>query len=291
MRPVQGEYTPEAGPERRGTSHFAESCVTEGSICAETAPRRTLKQMLVSMENGIALGLGATAGLGLAVGGYAYAAMWPASRIFGSSLIAPRRPDEMALTFDDGPNPQWTPRLLETLAQFHAPATFFVVGRYAEQNPELVRHMLDAGHTLGVHSWSHLNLAVTSKARIREELTRGKETLEAITGQPVRLFRPPFGARRPAALRMARQMGLTPVLWNAMTSDWALPEAEQIAANLTKKIDQLTRRGWAANVVLHDGNHLDAEAHREPSVTAAGMLLAHYAETKKFVSLEAWERS
>jgi peptidoglycan/xylan/chitin deacetylase (PgdA/CDA1 family) len=75
--------------------------------------------------------VGAAATLGLATGGCAYAALWPASTIFGRALIAPRRPDELALTFDDGPNPAWTPQLLDVLAEHDVRATFFLVGRYA----------------------------------------------------------------------------------------------------------------------------------------------------------------
>ena len=73
--------------------------------------------MLSPLSIGISAGLGATAGLGLAAGGFAYAAMWPASQLFGPTLIAPPRPGELALTFDDGPNPAWTPHLLDILAR------------------------------------------------------------------------------------------------------------------------------------------------------------------------------
>jgi len=178
--------------------------------------------MFSPLSIGISAGLGATAGLGLAAGGFAYAAMWPASQLFGPTLIAPPRPDELALTFDDGPNPAWTPSLLDILARREVHATFFLVGRYAQAEPALVRQIVAAGHQIGSHSWSHLNLALASASRIEEQLSRTSETLEQITGAPVRYFRPPFGARRPETLRIARQLGLIPVLWNAMTSDWKI---------------------------------------------------------------------
>ena len=117
---------------------------------------------------------------------------------------------------------------------------------------------------------------------------RTQETLERTTGALVRFFRPPFGARRPAVLRIAREMGLTPVLWNAMTSDWSEPSAERIAAQLTKAIEGQRRRGHAANIVLHDGGHRDPGANREPSVTAAGLLIERYKATHRFVTLDAW---
>jgi hypothetical protein len=88
--------------------------------------------------------------------------------------------------------------------------------------------------------------------------------------------------------RIARELGLEPVLWNAMASDWSEPSADQIAMELMKKIEGLERRGRAANIVLHDGGHRDAAANRAPSVTAAGLLLERYAKSRRFVTLDAW---
>jgi len=244
--------------------------------------------MLSLLATEICAGLGATAGLGLTVGGYAYAAQWPGSKIFGEALIAPKKPGELALTFDDGPNPLWTPRLLELFDYYNVRATFFMMGSHAQAVPDLVRRVAAAGHLIGSHSWSHPNLAYAGAGRVREELTRSKDAIQQITGAPVKFFRPPFGARRPYVLRTARELGMTPVLWNAMTNDWEEPSAEKIAAKLTKKIDRLGRQGWAANVVLHDGNNLDPVADRRASATAAEMLLIHYAKTHQFVTLDAW---
>lgn len=232
------------------------------------------------------IGIGAAAGL--AAGGCAYAALWPGSQIFGSALIAPRRAGELALTFDDGPNPAWTPRLLEFLELHGVRATFFLLGSRAQAQPELVRRIAAAGHLVGNHSWSHPNLALISRARIREELAKTRDLLEEITGTPVRFFRPPFGARRPASLAIGRELGMTPVLWNAMTSDWSNVRAKRIADQLTAKIDRLTRRGWAANVVLHDGGHLDPGAHRGPSLHAAELLVLRYKPSHRFVTVDAW---
>jgi peptidoglycan/xylan/chitin deacetylase (PgdA/CDA1 family) len=244
--------------------------------------------MLSPLATEIYAGLGIAAGLGLAAGGCAYAAMWPGSRIFGRALIAPARPGELALTFDDGPNPAWTPRLLDVLAGHGVRVTFFMVGRYAQAEPELVRRVAEAGHLVGNHSWSHPNLALTAPGRVREELVRTKETLEQITGQPVRYFRPPFGARRPDVLNTARRLGMTPVLWNAITSDWSEPSADLIAKRLMQKIDRNHRRGWATNIVMHDGSHLALGANRGPSVTAADQLITRYKDQCRFVTLDAW---
>jgi peptidoglycan/xylan/chitin deacetylase (PgdA/CDA1 family) len=247
--------------------------------------RKLEGRMLSPLATGICAGLGAA---GLAAGGCAYAALWPGSLLFGKALIAPKRPGELALTFDDGPNPAWTPQLLEILASHDVRATFFLLGRYAEAESELVRRIVAAGHFIGNHSWSHPNLALASSSRIREELSRTSQTLEQITGAPVRIFRPPFGARRPAVFRIAKELGLTPVLWNAMTSDWSEPSAEKIVERLTSKIDRLERRGWAANIVLHDGGHLKLEVDRGPSVAAAKQIVARYKATHRFVTLDEW---
>ncbi len=237
---------------------------------------------------GICASLGTAAALSLAAGGCGYAAMWPGSKLFGHTLIAPSVPGDLALTFDDGPNPACTPRLLDILASHDVHATFFLVGRYAQAEPELVRRIHAAGHLIGNHSWSHPNLAVSAARRVEEELARTRDTLEQITGIPVRFFRPPYGGRRPHVLRTARRLGMEPVLWNAMTNDWSEPSHDRIAQSLMRKIDSNQQRGRASNMVLHDGGHLELGADRNPSVPAAGQLLTHYATSHRFVTLDAW---
>lgn len=233
------------------------------------------------------LGIGGVAGLG--IGGYAYASRWPTSQIFGRTLIAPRRPREVALTFDDGPNPAWTPRLLDLLAEHDVHATFFLVGKYAKAEPALARRVAQAGHLVGNHTWSHPDLSRATSSRVLDELTRTNDLLAEISGKAVRYFRPPFGARRPYVLKLARRLGLIPVTWNAMTSDWSETSADRIATSLMRKIDRNQRRGYASNVVLHDGGHQGPGVNRGPSVAAAGQLLERYDSTHKFVTLDAWE--
>jgi peptidoglycan/xylan/chitin deacetylase (PgdA/CDA1 family) len=214
--------------------------------------------------------------------------MWPASQLFGPTLIAPPRPGELALTFDDGPNPAWTPQLLDILASHGVHATFFLLGKYAQAQPALVRQIAAAGHLIGNHSWSHPNLALASSGRIEEELASTSLELEQIAAVPIRYFRPPFGARRPEVLRESRRLGMVPVLWNAMTSDWKNPSADSIANRLTRAIARLQRQGRAANIVLHDGSHGDPAANRAPSVAAAGQLIARFKQTHRFVTVNAW---
>jgi len=123
---------------------------------------------------------------------------------------------------------------------------------------------------------------------VREELSRTSAILEQIAATAVKYFRPPFGARRPAVFRVARELGMTPVLWNAMTSDWSQPSGEAIAARLERQIERHGRRGLAANIVLHDGSHLVPAADRGPSVAATDRLIAQYKATHRFVTVDDW---
>jgi len=233
--------------------------------------------------------LGGVGSLGAAAAVYAYGAMSHGSQLFGRTLIAPSRPRELALTFDDGPNPAWTPRLLDTLERHNVRATFFLVGSYAAKEAALVRRIAESGHLIGNHSWSHPNMAVTGMRKVRDELRRTSEALEQMIGSPVRFFRPPFGGRRPGALRAAREMGMTPVMWNAMTGDWKESSSDRIAERLMGKIDANGRRGSASNVVLHDGSNRGPHADRGPSVAASDLLIGRYKSTHQFVTLDKWQ--
>jgi len=244
--------------------------------------------MLSHLAAGVYGAIGLTGAAGLSIGGYAYASRWPGSQLFGRTLVAPRRPRELALTYDDGPNPAWTPRLLDVLAEHQVRATFFMVGKFVKAERDLARRVLDAGHLIGNHTWSHPKLSASSDPQVLEELTRTNDLLAQVTGVPVRFFRPPFGARRPYVLKLARQLNLVPVTWNAMTRDWSEPSADKIATSLMNKIDRNQRRGYASNIVLHDGNHRSLGADRGPSIGATDQLLERYDRTHKFVTLDAW---
>ena len=167
-------------------------------------------------------------------------------------------------------------------------ATFFLLGSRAQAEPALVRQIAAAGHLIGNHSWSHPNLALASSSRIEQELSRTTQTLEQIAGAPVRFFRPPFGARRPAVLRIARRLGLVPVLWNAMTSDWKNPSADAIASRLTSAIDTSSQPRPRRQHRPPRRQPSIPAANRAPSITAAAQLVANYKPTSKFVTLEAW---
>jgi len=218
-----------------------------------------------------------------------YAAAWPTSQIFGRTLVAGSDTREVALTFDDGPNDAATPELLEVLARHGVRATFFAMGDFARLRPEMVRQVVAAGHVLGNHTMSHPRLSIESGARVRQELTDCNALLEEITGTAVRFFRPPFGARRPVVLRAARELGLTPVLWNVTGHDWNPIGVEGILANLEKGIARNQRRGRGSNLLLHDGGHRGMGAARMDTVRAVDRLLsAHGRTATRFVAVDAW---
>jgi peptidoglycan/xylan/chitin deacetylase (PgdA/CDA1 family) len=225
---------------------------------------------------------------GAAVGAWYYASLHPTSQIFGRQLIAPAKPGEIALTFDDGPNPLWTPQLLDLLAERGVRASFFLVGQYAAAQRELVRRTHAAGHLVGNHSWTHPNMAYCGVKRIREELVRTNHELEQTLGSPVRYFRAPFGARRPATLRIAHELGLIPVSWNVIGNDWNAQSAATIVERVMRLTEKNERRGSATNVVLHDGGDRSPSADRSASVAAAGELIERFGTARRFVRVDAW---
>ena len=228
-------------------------------------------------------------GVAAAAGALAYAALWPESEWFGRVVVAGRDANEIALTYDDGPNDVATERLLEVLARYEVRATFFLIGGFVRQRPELVRSIAAGGHLVGNHTMTHPWLAWQSARRIREELVGCNAALEDVLGAAVRYFRPPHGARRPYVLRVARELGLTAVQWNVMAGDWNPVDAATIAGRVSRGIDRNRRRGRGSNVLLHDGGHSAIGQPRLPTVEATERLLSRYQRSgMKFVTPEAW---
>src|SRR5271168_971334 len=231
---------------------------------------------------------------GLLAGGCTYAALSAQSQLFGKVLIAGRDPNEIALTYDDGPNDIVTERLLDLLAHHNVCATFFLIGRYVRQRPQIVRAIAESGHLIGNHTMTHPWLAWQSPARIRQELADCNSILEDTLGVPIRYFRAPHGARRPAVLSIAHSLGLTPVQWNILPKDWEPIGAETIAARTIRGITRNQRHNRASNIVLHDGGQAGLGQPRLPTVEATRLLLHKYSPQPgtqprtKFVTVDSW---
>lgn len=232
------------------------------------------------------LGGGAVA----AAGGLTYAALSAQSQLFGRVLIAGSNPDEIALTYDDGPNDGVTERLLELFSRRQVRATFFLIGRFVRERPQIARAVADAGHLIGNHTMTHPWLAWKSEARIREELSGCNAALEDALGLRVRYFRAPHGARRPAVLRVAGELGLVPVQWNIIPRDWDDVGAEQIVTRIVRGITRNHRRNRGSNIVLHDGGQAGLGQPRQQTVEATNLLLKRYGAGAgmEFVTVDRW---
>jgi peptidoglycan-N-acetylglucosamine deacetylase len=224
--------------------------------------------------------LASAAAAGVSYAGYA--TMAPTSQLYGRTLTHGSDPTQMALTFDDGPNDPHTLHLLDVLARHNAKATFFLIGKYVRQRPDIVRAIGAAGHEIGNHTDSHPNLILVSAARLRQELSDCNKALEDALGTKITLFRPPFGGRRPNVLRTARTMGLAPVMWSVTGYDWSAKSAAEILRKVNQQVDShLQAQGEI--VLLHDGGHLSFGTDRGFTVEAALQLLQRY-YAKKFVT-------
>jgi peptidoglycan/xylan/chitin deacetylase (PgdA/CDA1 family) len=158
----------------------------------------------------------------------------------------PRLPT-LALTFDDGPHPDFTPRLLAILGQHHVKATFFVVGKMAERYPHLVRAEHAAGHVVGNHTYHHVNLTKIPLDEVPVEWEACQDVVRSITGEAMHFCRPPGGDYDGDVMRAATDLGLTTVLWTDDPGDYASPG--------DKVVDSRTL-GRVANggiILLHDG--------------------------------------
>jgi peptidoglycan-N-acetylglucosamine deacetylase len=211
-----------------------------------------------------------------------YQSMAPTGQWYGRTFTGRvRGTKQLALTYDDGPNDPHTERLLEVLARHQVRATFFLIGRYVRQRPDLVREIVKAGHVVGNHTFTHPLLTLKSSTEVRQELTDCRAALQDAIGEHSNLFRPPFGGRRPAVLRIARELGLQPVMWNVTGYDWNAPPAEEIERKCANQIH-------GGNVILlHDGGHKQMGADRSQTVLATDHLIARYkAEDYEFVTIE-----
>ena len=215
----------------------------------------------------------ALVGLGIAAAASAagYQSMAPTGQWYGRTFAGLKRGSkQIALTYDDGPNDPHTLKLLEVLARREVHATFFMIGRYVRQRPDIVLDVARAGHVIGNHTLTHPLLIFESAARTRTELVACRTALKDAVGDHSNLFRPPFGGRRPVTLRIARDLGLETVMWNVTGHDWNAPSAAQVE----KKVMSQMHGGDV--ILLHDGGHRAMGADRGPTVIATDNLIRRY---------------
>ena len=216
----------------------------------------------------LAAAIGVVGGSAAAVG-LGWASMAPQSQLYGRTFLGtPGVGKRLALTYDDGPNDPHTMLLLEVLARHNVKATFFMVGKYLLQRPDIARGVALAGHEIGNHTFSHPNLIWCSTQQVKHELARTEKTLSDIVGPHTQLFRTPFGGRRPASLRVIRSLGLTPVMWSVSAKDWELPTSQAIESYVWTQV-----RGGDV-ILMHDGSHRGFGWDRSQTVAATDSFIS-----------------
>jgi peptidoglycan/xylan/chitin deacetylase (PgdA/CDA1 family) len=219
---------------------------------------------------------------GLAAAGVAsYGAIAPESELFGKTLHRLPDPKQLALTYDDGPNDPHTLTLLDVLAKHNVKATFFLIGKHVTARPDIARLIAAAGHTIGNHTYTHPNLAFCNEGRMRQELSDCKKILRETIGEHSNLFRPPFGARRPRVLSIARELGLTPVQWSVTCYDWKPTTAERVERHAARQVS-------GGDIILqHDGGYKEMGAGRAHTVAATDRIIRRFkSEGFSFTALQ-----
>ena len=218
---------------------------------------------------------------GAALASAAYQSMAPTGQLFGRAFCGLARASrQIALTFDDGPNDPHTFHLLDVLSQHNVRATFFLIGRYVRQRPDIVGEIARRGHVIGNHTFTHSFLTFESSVNIRKEISDCRQAITEAIGDHSNLFRPPWGGRRPAVFRIARQLHLEPVMWSVTGYDWDAPSSEYVEQKVMARI-----RGGDV-VLLHDGGHKAFGADRSKTVQAVDRLITRYqAEGREFVTI------
>jgi peptidoglycan-N-acetylglucosamine deacetylase len=193
----------------------------------------------------------------------------PASGVlYPTRAHGPRQGNRVALSYDDGPDPQVTPAVLDALAQYGARASFFVIGQKLEQSPALARRMLAEGHELGNHSWQHSRWqnfwGVAAQA---EEIRRSEQVIAVYTGgTPRPWYRPPIGLKSPPLAQAARHLGISICAWSLHARDTRGASAQEIAAGVLRRV----RPGDI--ILMHDGHDLPGRA-RPACAEATALIL------------------
>jgi peptidoglycan/xylan/chitin deacetylase (PgdA/CDA1 family) len=227
----------------------------------------------------------------------AYGAAYPRAQLFGRTFCCTRAPNKLAITFDDGPNPAVTPKLLDLLAKHNARATFFLVGRFVRECPDLTKEILARGHALGNHTYTHPNLFLCGPRKTEEELQRCADAIRQAAGVEPRWFRPPFGFRSPWLNKSVQRQGMRTVMWTLIPGDWRVKPTEwlikrmnPIAEHAHKKLLPGTGYGGGMTgdiLCLHDGNHRHLNGDRAHTVAALEYWLPRWSDLGlEFVTMD-----
>lgn len=230
---------------------------------------------------------------GLAV----YGAAYPRAQLFGPTLCRTEAPNKLAITFDDGPNPAITPKLLNLLAKHNAKATFFLVGKFVRECPTLTKEILARGHALGNHTDTHPNLFLCGPRRTTQELKRCTDAIRQAAGVEPRWFRPPFGFRSPWLHQTVKSQGMRTAMWTLIPGDWRVKPSEwlikrmePIAEHARRKLVPGTGNGGAQTgdiLCLHDGYHRHLNGDRTRTVAALEYWLPRWSDLGlEFVTMD-----
>lgn len=209
-------------------------------------------------------------------------AVLPGNSFYGPVLThADNGKKQIALTFDDGPYPPYTQKLLQTLAKKKVRATFFMVGENAARHPELVRLVQSQNHQIALHAGYHKDLLKLSTPQLRDNIAYGKNTLEQLTGQSVRYMRPPHGFKDWHVLQAMQDAKLQAVNWSVIPRDWTNPGVGQIVSRVCSEAEP------GAIVLLHDGDSPRQTAPRDQTIAATAQIIDRLrAEGYEFVTIE-----
>ena len=233
------------------------------------------------------IGLPAAAALSAAAA--SYASVYPRSQIFGATVCRTASSTQFALTFDDGPNPAITPRLLELLDKYSAKATFFVIGRFVRDCPALTKEIAARGHLVGNHTQTHPNLLWLGPGAVRSELQQCQNALQETLGASAKYFRPPFGMRNPWVVGTARDLGMQSVMWTLIPGDWQEKPAEWLISRMqpiARNAQDAARRKSGDVLCLHDGAHRQLNGDRGRTIAALEYWLPRWRDLGlKFVTI------
>lgn len=177
---------------------------------------------------------------------------------------------KIAITFDDGPHPQFTEQLLDGLKERGVQATFFVTGEHAELHPDIIERMNEEGHIIGNHTYSHMQLTKGNRDSFKDELIKTNQILNEITGEEVVYVRPPYGTWDKS---FETELNMIPVLWNIDPLDWCSQDVTGVVNKVMKEADE------NAIILMHD--------YYETSVTAALQIVDRLQEKGyTFVTIE-----